>query len=107
MELRKTVGNRGRVARTALAALLAVVAINSLRKGKRLSGALAGVGALALGYGATSGPSELPEAISIDAISEDDELRCAICGQPIRPGQRRGPNEHGETVHDACKESAE
>lgn len=104
MELPKNVGNRGRVARTIIAAVLAAVAFGSLRKGKRLSGALAGAGALALGYSATAGRGELPDAISIEATSDDGELRCAICGQPIRPGQRRGPNEEGDTVHDACKE---
>lgn len=104
MELSNNGSVRNRVARAALAVVLAVVAVSSLRKGKRLSGALAGVGALAVGYGATAGPGELPEAISIEATSDDDELRCAICGQPIRPGQRRGPNEEGETVHDACME---
>lgn len=103
MELRMNVGDRGRIARTILAAGLAVVAIRSLLKGKRLSGVVAGVGALALGYEARTGPGKLPEAISIEATSEDGQLRCAICGQPIVPGQRRGPNEHGETVHDACE----
>lgn len=107
MELSKNVGDRNRFARTALAVALAVVAINSLRKGKRLSGAVAGVGALALGYSATTESGELTESFDIDAAGEDAELRCAVCGEPIRPGQRRGPDANNEIVHEACKEPAE
>lgn len=103
MELRKNVGNRGRLARTIVAAGLALVAIRSLLKGKRSTGVLAGVGAVALGYEAKTGPGELAETISIDTTSENGGLRCAICGQPIVPGQRRGPNESGDIVHDDCK----
>jgi hypothetical protein len=105
MELRKNVGDRNRLARTALTSALTVIAIGSLRKGKRVSGALAGVGALALGYKATTEPGELEESLGIDATGEDAELRCAACGEPIRPGQRRGPNENNEIVHEACIES--
>ncbi|WP_435174922.1 YgaP family membrane protein [Halorussus sp. AFM4] len=118
MDLRDSVDSRGRLARTLLAAALAVVAIASLRKGKRATGALAGVGALALGYSSTTGADELAEtadelAETIDieskreSESEDVELRCAICGEPIRPGQRRGPDENGETAHEACMERAQ
>jgi hypothetical protein len=107
MELTKNVGGRNRLARTILAVGLAIVAIASLRKGKRLSGALAGVGALALGYDATTGGSELTETLGIGTTSEDVELRCASCGQPIRPGERRGPNENNEIVHESCMASVE
>lgn len=115
MEPSKNTGGRDRPLRVVLAAALAVVAVGSLRKGKRLRGALAGVGALALGYASTGGSpptgklAELEETFGTDETTTDEgsELRCAICGQPIRPGQRRGPNEEGEIVHDACKESAE
>ena len=107
MELRKNVGGRKRLARTALAVVLTAVAISSLRKRKRLRGVLAGAGALALGYDATSGPSELKEMVGIDSASEDVELRCASCGQPIRPGERRGPNEDNEIVHESCMASVE
>ena len=30
-------------------------------------------------------------------------LTCASCGEPIVPGQRRGPNDEDEIVHDACE----
>jgi hypothetical protein len=32
----------------------------------------------------------------------DAQLTCAVCGEPIVPGQARGPNEHGQIVHDDC-----
>ncbi|WP_137283951.1 DUF2892 domain-containing protein [Halorussus salinisoli] len=106
MDLSKYVGGRSRLARRILAIALTVVAISSLRKGKRLSGILAGVGALALGYDATSESSELTETLGIDTTSEEADLHCAECGQPIRPGQRRGPNANDEIVHDDCAELA-
>lgn len=107
MELPKNVGDRNRLARTALTVALTAVAISSLRKGKRASGLLAGTGALALGYKAKTESGELKENLGIDATSERGELRCAACGEPIRPGQRRGPNENDEIVHDDCKVAAE
>lgn len=103
MDLSKDVGERDGLARRLLVAVLTVVAIDSLRKGKRLSGALAGVSALALGYTATAGSGELTETLGIDTTGEDGELRCSACGQPILPGQRRGPNANDEIVHEACK----
>jgi hypothetical protein len=106
MELRKNVGDRNRLVRTALTIALTVVAISSLRKGKRLSGLMAGAGAVALGYNATAESGELTESLGIDATGEDAELRCAACDEPIRPGQRRRPNENDQTVHEACIESA-
>lgn len=115
MELREKVDSSGKLARVLLAAVLAVVAAVSLRKGKRTMGLLAGVGALALGYSSTTGSDhrsttdELAETIGIESKteSEDAELRCAICGEPIRPGQRRGPNENNETAHEACMEQTQ
>jgi hypothetical protein len=106
MGLRKNVGDRNRLARTALTIALTVVAISSLRKGKRLTGLMAGAGAVALGYNATNESGELTESLGIDATGEDAELRCAACDEPIRPGQRRRPNENDETAHEACIESA-
>lgn len=105
---------RNRLARATLAVALAVVAIGSLRQGKRLRGALAGAGALALGYNVTSESGELSEAVDTGAAEEgigtdttdaSGKLRCAACGRPIRPGQSRGPNANDEIVHDACNAS--
>ncbi|MFC7251362.1 DUF2892 domain-containing protein [Halomicroarcula sp. GCM10025324] len=31
------------------------------------------------------------------------QLTCAFCGEPIVPGQRRGPNAQGDIVHDTCE----
>lgn len=103
MELSKSVDSRNRLARAILAVGLGVIAIGSARKGKRLYGVLAGVGALALGYGATAGSGEPGNSFGIDATREDEKLHCAICGEPIRPGQSRGPDANDEIVHEACK----
>lgn len=100
----------GRLVRAVLVAALTVVAVRSLRRGKRLSGALAGAGAAALGYQARSGSRdmteiEIPDVVPIggdEGAPADSELRCAACGEPIRPGQGRGPNENDEIVHDTC-----
>lgn len=107
MDLEETVGDRKRLVRTLLAVGLTGVAIRSLRRGRRLNGLLAGAGAAVLGYTATSQSEELAETVGIGTTNEDVGLRCAACGEPIVPGQARGPNENGETVHDACRESAE
>ena len=106
MDLRETVDDRVRLVRTLLAVGLAAVAISSLRRGRRLNGLLAGGGAVVLGYTATTQSRELTETIDIDTTDENAELRCAVCGEPIVPGQARGPNENNEIVHEACKESA-
>jgi hypothetical protein len=104
MELSKDAVDRALLARTAFAVVLTVAAVRSLQQGKRLRGALAGAGALALGYLATA-ESEGLTGIR-ESADEEVELRCATCGQPIRPGQARGPNENDEIVHDDCKATA-
>jgi hypothetical protein len=45
------------------------------------------------------------EVVTNDASGEAEthSLTCAACGEPISPGQRRGPNEQGDTVHDDCE----
>lgn len=106
MDLNEADGSRNRFASAIVAVALALVAVSSLRKGKRLRGVLAGVGALALGYTVTAGSGELAETLDVGATDEDVELRCAACGRPIRPGERRTPNDEGETVHEACVETA-
>ena len=96
--------DRGRLARIALTALLSLLAVRALLQGKRLRGVLAAVGAVALGYTLVDS-SELT-VIDVEKPEAESELRCAICGEPIVPGERRTPNEDGETVHEACLESA-
>ena len=104
MELSKNVGDRQRLARTAFAVVLTVAAVRSLQRGKRLRGVLAGVGALALGLDVSPRSGKVTEMIG--STEPDVELRCAACGQPIRPGQARGPNENHEIVHEDCKAAA-
>jgi len=119
MDSTQSEDGNGRIARLVLAAGLGAAALWSLRTGKRLRGALAGAGAVALGYSATSdadGVTEpLAEEFEIDATGESDDaetdetdsdqLRCAACGEPIVAGQVRAPNEDGETVHESCLEA--
>lgn len=120
MDLRETIEDREPLVRVLLAAGLAAVAISSLRKGRRLNGLLAGGGALALGYTATTesgeleeltetvgvdtedGLEEVTEAVGIGADDEGSKLRCAVCGEPITAGQPRGPNEDDEIAHRSC-----
>jgi hypothetical protein len=105
MELKKNVGDRSQLARTVLTIALTLVAVRSLRKGKRVTGVLAGAGAVALGYSATTKPGKITEGI--DTTNEEAKLYCAVCGKPIRPGQRRSPNEDNQVVHDDCRVSVE
>lgn len=92
--------------RALLAVGLSVFGLWSLRRGKRLRGALAGLGAVALGYTAATRSSGVVEhrreSIDIGSATDDDQLRCAICGDPIVAGQSRRPNEDEKTVHQAC-----
>lgn len=104
MELPETVSVRDRLVSTILAVALATIAIRSLRNGKRLSGALAAAGAFAVGHNAITEPGRQEETAGTDAASEDGELHCSICGEPIVPGQRRSPDENNEIAHEACQE---
>lgn len=106
MELNEKLDDRGRLARMILAAGLAVVALRSFAKRKPMRGVLAGAGAAALGYTVSSESGGVIEEIRTEPTAEDAELRCASCGDPIVPGQRRKPNEDGETVHEACLEAS-
>lgn len=106
MDLQKSVDDRGRLARTALAVALAALAVGSLRRGKRLVGALAGAGAVALGYSAASGSDTdavgIPPGAETGSEPADGQLLCSVCGEPIVPGQRRSPDPHDETAHEDC-----
>lgn len=106
MELTEYLGERDRLTRKLVAVGLAVFALWSLRKGKRPRGVLAGVGAVALGYSASTEPGgvkeQLSESLSTEPTSEANKLYCAICEEPIVTGQGRKPNENDETVHEAC-----
>lgn len=109
MELTQNLEDRDVPVRTLLAVALAVFALWSLRKGKRVRGVLAGLGAFALGWRASTESGDLMERLTDDSgtepTSEAGQLRCAICGEPIVAGQSRVPNEDDETVHEACLEA--
>ena len=119
----ENVGGRDRLARALLAVVLTVAAIRALKNGKRVRGLLAGIGALVFGFNATTKYCGANDALDIDTTSDgvsvdieglggdtadtsDDDaaagLTCASCGEPIVPGQRRGPNDDDEIVHDDC-----
>lgn len=129
------VGGRDRLVRLLLTVGLSILSVRWLKRGKRLRGLLAGVGALGFGFNATTGYCGVNDALDIDtttdavgidfeesdtadpatstgtAVGDDSgepatddshSLHCAACGEAIRPGQSRGPDEDGDTVHDDC-----
>lgn len=95
--------DRDLLVRAVVAVVLGLVALGSLLRGKRLRGLLAGAGAVALGYTVTSSAESVTESIGLEPAGESADLQCAVCGEPIRPGQPRGPDEEGNVVHDACR----
>jgi hypothetical protein len=66
----KNVGGRDRLVRALLAVVLTVVALSTLGNGKKKAGLLAGVGALALGFNATTRFCGLNETLGIDTTEE-------------------------------------
>lgn len=67
----KNVGGRDRLARTLLAVVLTVVAINTLNSGKRKTSVLASIGALAFGFNATTGFCGLNKTLGIDTTTDE------------------------------------
>lgn len=115
MELEENATGRDRLARMLAAAGLTVAAAALLRRGRRITGVLAGAAALAFGYKAAT-----ESAGSIDPLGSDTSdtgagsagsgghtggIHCAICGEPIVPGQARGPDENDDIVHVECREA--
>jgi len=66
----RNVGGRDRLARALLATLLTIIAISTLRKGKRKSGLLALVGAFGFGFNATTCFCGLNKTLGIDTTDE-------------------------------------
>lgn len=64
------VGGRDRLARSLLAVLLSIVAVSTLRKGKRTLGLLALVGAIGFGFNATTGYCGMNKTLGIDTTEE-------------------------------------
>lgn len=66
----KNVGGRDRLVRALLAVVLTLVTVRSLRSGKRKSGLLAVVGALGLGFNATTCFCGLNKTLGVDTTDE-------------------------------------
>jgi len=109
--MESTDDSRSPLARTLIAVGLGAFALWSLRKGNRLRGLLAGAGAVALGYSASTDADtsvdQVPDAEDLDTEPAEDDThrRCATCGDPIVTGQSRVPNENDDTVHETCLEA--
>jgi len=73
MDLDSNVGGRDRLVRATLAALFTVVAIRSLRGGRRTLGLLAGAGALGFGCNATTCFCGLNRALGSDTSESGNE----------------------------------
>lgn len=72
MGLEKNVGGRDRLARAVLAVTLTIVAVRALRRGKRKTGLLAGLGALEFGFNATTGVCGVNELLDRDTTGDDN-----------------------------------
>lgn len=112
MQFDKTVDDRDRFVRILLAAALALVAIDSFRRDRRLVGALAGVGAVGVGYTAAvksdesrdegTGEADAGLKRTTEQTSEGVGMRCSACNEPIVVGQSRRPNADNRIVHENC-----
>lgn len=70
MGLERNVGGRDRLARAALAVVLAAVALGAFRSGRRAVGGVAAVGALGFGFNATACFCGLNRLLGIDTTGE-------------------------------------
>ena len=66
----KNVGGRDRLVRALLAVALTVVAVSTLKKGKRKTGLLALVGAVGFGFNATTCFCGLNQTLGIDTTEK-------------------------------------
>jgi len=48
---------------------------------------------------------ETEPTASPEGNATSSALECAICGEPIVPGQARGPDENDDIVHVDCREA--
>ena len=67
----KNMGGRDRLVRALLAAVLTVVAVNTLRSGRRTTALLALVGALGFGFNVTTCFCGLNKMLGIDTTTEE------------------------------------
>jgi hypothetical protein len=70
MSVRRNVGGRDRLVRAVLAALLTVVAIGALERGRRTTGLLAAAGALGFGFNTVTCFCGLNAVLGIDTTEE-------------------------------------
>jgi hypothetical protein len=70
MDLQQNVGGRDRLARAAVAVGLTVLAVRAFLAGKRTTGLLAALGALGLGFNATTGVCGLNRTLGVDTTSD-------------------------------------
>jgi len=102
MDLPNWVTRRSRELRLASSAVLAALAVRSLRNGNRLRALLAGGGAVAVGAtAATLEPTAIDEQ-ALDVTVEPDGLQCSVCKESIVPGQPRRPTAENKPAHEAC-----
>lgn len=103
-----TVDSSSRPARLLLAAGLALVAVASFRRERRLVGVVAAIGALGVGYTAATSSAESSKTEPGQTTRESEPakveggMHCAACGEPIVVGEARGPNRENRIVHRVC-----
>ena len=69
--MNKNVGGRDRLLRTVLAVVLTTIAFGAIRNGNQRKGLLAGVGALAFGFNATTCFCGLNQTLGINTASNE------------------------------------
>ena len=69
--MNKNVGGYDRLLRTVLAGVLTTIALGAFRGGNQMKGLLAGVGALAFGFNATTCFCGLNQTLGIDTTSNE------------------------------------
>lgn len=103
MELPKRIKQHEGTVRIVSTLALATIAVRSFVNGNRVRGLLAAGGAVAVG--ATTSTLK-PTALEIEQVGESTTetggMQCAVCDDPIVPGQSRRPNAVDETVHETC-----
>jgi hypothetical protein len=114
-----------RTGRLMIAGGAALVALRAIRNGNPIRGVLIMLGALTIAFtgrrstehtaatveinASKTTPDQDDSEIEVDAKMTDkteSTLRCAICKEPIVPGQPRGPDAQDRTVHEACLQVA-
>jgi hypothetical protein len=116
---------QNRTGRLMAAGGAALVALRAFRNGNRARGALMLLSAIAVALTVRRPAEHTATTVEIDtsqtmtkqdhgeievdvtmADNPESELRCAVCKEPIVPGQPRGPDAQNRTVHEACLQAA-